>query len=94
MSPSRIHAQPSPRSAHGSWMTHLHPLDALADTLPFVMPDTSSRPVGCSGLAFREPRARPVTRIVSHSKTIPACETRPRPSADTTTPSAQALFFT
>jgi hypothetical protein len=36
------------------------------------MPDTSSRPVGCSGLAFREPRARPVTRIVSHSETVPA----------------------
>jgi dienelactone hydrolase len=29
-----------------SWMMHVHPLDALADTLPFVMPDTSSRPVG------------------------------------------------
>jgi len=56
-------------------MMHVHPLDALADTLPLVMLDTSSRPVGCSGLAFREPRARPVTRIVSHSKTVPACET-------------------
>jgi hypothetical protein len=75
-------------------MMHVHPLDALADTLPFVMLDTSSRPVGCSGLAFREPRASPVTRIVSHSKTVPACETRPRPSADTTMPSARALFFT
>jgi len=40
------------------------------------------------------PRARPVTRIVSHSKTALACETRPRPSADTTTPSARALFLT
>jgi hypothetical protein len=46
--------------------------------------------VVCSGVAFREP----VTRIVSHSKTVPACETRPRPSADTTMPSARALFFT
>jgi hypothetical protein len=24
-------------------MTHVHPHDPLADTLPFVMPDTSSR---------------------------------------------------
>ena len=54
MSPSRVRSQPSPRSAHGSWMMHVHPHDALADPLPFVMRDTSSRPVGCSGLAFRE----------------------------------------
>jgi hypothetical protein len=54
MSPSRFRAQPLPRSAHGSWMTHVHPHDALADTLPFVMPDTSSRPAGSSGPAFRE----------------------------------------
>ena len=40
------------------------------------------------------PLAGPVTRIVSHSKTAPACETRPRPSADTITPAARALFFT
>jgi group II intron reverse transcriptase/maturase len=33
---------------------HVHPHDALADPLPFVMRDTSSLPVGCSGLAFRE----------------------------------------
>jgi DNA-binding MarR family transcriptional regulator len=39
MSPSRIHAQPSPRSAHGSWMTHVHPHDLLADTLRREMPD-------------------------------------------------------
>ena len=31
----------------------MHPHDALADPLPFVMRDTSSLPVGCSGLAFR-----------------------------------------
>jgi hypothetical protein len=54
-------------------MMHVHPLDALADTLPFVMLGTSPRPVGCSGLAFREPRAGPVTRIVSHSKTVTPC---------------------
>ena len=54
MSPSRVRSQPSPRSAHGSWMMHVHPHDALADPLPFVMRDTSSLPVGCSGLAFRE----------------------------------------
>src|ERR1700722_17712990 len=35
-------------------MTHVHPHDALADPLPFVMRDTSPLPVGCSGLAFRE----------------------------------------
>jgi hypothetical protein len=33
---------------------HVHPHDALADPLPFVMRDTSSLPVGCSGLAFRQ----------------------------------------
>jgi hypothetical protein len=38
-------------------------------------------------------RARPVTRIVSRSKTGPVGETRLRPSADTTTPPARALFF-
>ena len=54
MSPSRAHSQPSPKSAHGTWTTHVHPHDALADPLPFGMRDTSSRPVGCSGLAFRE----------------------------------------
>ena len=63
-------------------MMHVHPLDALADTLPFVMLDTSSRPVGCSGLAFREPRARPVTRISSPTarRSRPA-RAGPRPSA-------------
>ena len=54
MSPSRVRSQPSPRSAHGAWMMHVHPHDALADPLPFVMRDTSPRPAGCSGLAFRE----------------------------------------
>jgi hypothetical protein len=33
---------------------HVHPHDGLADPLPFVMRYTSSHPVGCSGLAFRE----------------------------------------
>ncbi len=56
MSPSRVRSQPSPRSAHGTWTAHVHPDDAPADPLPFVMRDTSSRPVGCSGLAFRELR--------------------------------------
>ena len=54
MSPSRVRSQPSPRSAHGFWMRHVRRHDALVDRLPFMMPDTSSRPVGCSGLAFRE----------------------------------------
>jgi hypothetical protein len=35
-------------------MMNVHPHAALADTLPFVMRDTSPRPAGCSGLAFRE----------------------------------------
>jgi hypothetical protein len=54
MNPSRVRSLPSPRSAHGPWTTHVHPHDALADPLPFGMQDTSLRPVGCSGLAFRE----------------------------------------
>ena len=40
------------------------------------------------------PRPRPVTRIVSHSRTAPAWDTRPRPSADTVTLVLRALFFT
>ena len=35
-------------------MMHVLPHDALADPLPFVMRDTSPRPVGCSGRAFRK----------------------------------------
>ena len=54
MSPNRVRSQPSPRSAHGSWMMHVHQHDVPADPLPFVMLDTSPRPVGCSELAFRE----------------------------------------
>jgi hypothetical protein len=54
MSPSQVRPEPSPRSAHGSWTTHVHPHDALADPLPLVILDTSSRPVVCSGLAFHE----------------------------------------
>ena len=54
MSPSRVRSQLSPRSAHGSWTMQAHPYDALADPPPFGMQDTSPRPVGCSGLAFRE----------------------------------------
>ena len=54
MSPSRARSQPSPKSAHGTRTTHVHPHDALADPLPFGMQDTSLRPVGCSGLAFCE----------------------------------------
>ena len=54
MTPSRVRSQPSPRSAYGSWMMHVHPHDAFADPLLFVMQDTSLRPVGCSGLPFRE----------------------------------------
>jgi hypothetical protein len=40
------------------------------------------------------PRPRPVARIVSHSRTVPAWDTRPRPSADTVTLVLRALFFT
>ena len=51
MSPSLAHSQPLPKSAHRTLTTHVH---ALADPLPFGMQDASLRPVGCSGLAFRE----------------------------------------
>ena len=54
MSPSRVRSQPSPRSAHGFWIRHVRRHDALVDRLPFMVPDTWLRPVGCSGLAFRE----------------------------------------
>ncbi len=54
MSPSRVRSQSSRRPAHGPWMKHVHPHDALADLLRFVIRDTSLRPVGCSGLTFRE----------------------------------------
>ena len=40
------------------------------------------------------PRPRPVTRIVSHSRTAPAWDTRPWPSADTATRVLRALLFT
>ena len=40
------------------------------------------------------PRPRPVTRIVSHSRTAPAWDTRPFPSDDTATLAVRALFFT
>jgi hypothetical protein len=44
---------------------------------------------------FRDrPRPSPVTRIVSRSRTAPARDTRPRPSADTATRAVRALFFT
>jgi len=39
-------------------------------------------------------RPRPVTRIVSHSRTAPAWDTSPRPSADTATRVPRALLFT
>jgi len=51
MSPSQDRSLPSARTAHGSWLVHVGPHDALADPLPFGMQDTSPRPVGCSGLA-------------------------------------------
>jgi len=35
-------------------MMHVHRHYALVDRLPFMVPDTLSRPVSCSGLAFRE----------------------------------------
>jgi hypothetical protein len=38
----------------GSWMMHVHPHDALADPLPFVMQDASPRPVGLLRSGFRE----------------------------------------
>ena len=40
-------------------MMHVHPHDALADPLPFVMQDTSPRPVGCSGLVSVSSFSRP-----------------------------------
>ena len=39
------------------------------------------------------PRLRPVTRIVCHSRTAPAWDTSPLPSADTATRVLRALFF-
>jgi hypothetical protein len=54
MNPSRVRSQPSPRSAHGPWMKHVNPHDALADAPPLAMRDTSSLRVSCSGLFFRE----------------------------------------
>ena len=38
MSPSRVHSQPSPRSAHGSWIMHVHSHDALADPRALRVP--------------------------------------------------------
>jgi len=43
--------------------------------------------------AADRPRPSPVTRIVSHSRTAPAQDTRPRPSADTATRLLRALTF-
>ena len=40
------------------------------------------------------PRPRPVTRIVSYSRTAPSWDTSPLPSADTATRVLRALFFT
>ena len=40
--------------AHGLWIRHVRRHDALVDRLPFMVPDTWLRPVGCFGLAFRE----------------------------------------
>ena len=54
MSPTRVRSQRSPKSAYGCSLMHVHPHHPLADPLPFVMRDTSSPSVGCSGLAFRE----------------------------------------
>jgi hypothetical protein len=54
MSPSRAHSQPSQKSAHGTWTTHVHLHDALADPLPVLMREASSLPVGCSGPGCRE----------------------------------------
>jgi hypothetical protein len=49
-------------------------------------------PGSCTALGARHrasppdrPRPSPVARIVSHSRTAPAWETSPRPSADTET---------
>ena len=50
-------------------MMHVHPHAALADTLPFVMLDISSRPVGCSDLAFRELIQPPLTALASWTRT-------------------------
>ena len=69
MSPNRVRSQPSPRSAHGSWIKQLREHYALVDPLPLTVPDTSLRPVGCSGLAFRE--------LISPTLTACACWTWP-----------------
>jgi len=44
--------------------------------------------------ACDRPRPRPVTRIVSHSRTAPAWDTSPLPSQDTVTLVLRALLFT
>ena len=72
MSPNRVRSQPSPRSAHGSWIKQLREHYALVDPLPLTVPDTSLRPVGCSGLAFRE--------LISPTLTACACWTWPGPA--------------
>lgn len=69
MSPSRVHSQPSPKSAHDPWTTHVHPHGALQTRLPFGMQATSPRPVGCAGLAFRKPIQPTLTAHASRTWT-------------------------
>ncbi len=69
MSPSRVGSQPSPRSAHGTWTTHVRAHDAVADPLPLTVPDTSLCPVGWSGPAIHE--------LFSPTLTVCACWTWP-----------------
>jgi hypothetical protein len=52
MSPNWVRQPHEP--AHGSWIKQLREHYALVDPLQLTVPDTSLRPVGCSGLAFRE----------------------------------------
>ena len=64
----------------------------VRDDLPRVVHRPRRPPLG-QAICDR-PRPRPVTRSVSHSRTAPAWDTRPLPSADTVTRAARALFFT
>jgi len=50
-------------------MMHVHPVDALADPLPFVMRDTSSLSVDFSGVAFRELSPPSLTARASWTRT-------------------------
>jgi len=52
-------------------MLHVYPRNALAGRLPFVMRDTSLRPVACPGQAFRELRPATLTARTSWTRAGP-----------------------